>query len=250
MKPLIGLTPTPELLNMPHGTFRRHTLSDHYSRAIAAAGGIPVMLPSNFDDADAMLDRLDGVVITGGGDINPAEYEQDQHPKTDEIDSERDAFEQMVLKSAIARDMPILGICRGLQMFNVGLGGTLYQDVEDLKPDPAEHRQQSLGVHAEERFHSVTIAPGEHPLKEIADNGTMEVNSFHHQGIDKLASDLQAIATAEDGLVEAVWHPGISWGMAVQWHPELLAHKYDEHAAIFRSLVEASEKHHESEVNS
>lgn len=248
MKPLIGLTPTPELLEMPHGTFRRHTLSDHYSRAISAAGGIPVMLPSNFDDADAMLERLDGVVITGGGDISPAEYAQEQHPKTAEIDPERDAFEQSVLKSAIARDMPVLGICRGLQIFNVGLGGTLYQDVEELKPDAAEHRQQSLGIHAEERFHPVKIADGDHPLRKLGDE--IEVNSFHHQGIDQLADDLEAIATAQDGLVEAVWHPGISWGMAVQWHPELLAHKYDEHAAIFSSLVAASEKHHEAKVNS
>lgn len=239
MKPLIGLTPTPELLQMEHGTFRRHTLSDHYSRAIAAAGGIPVMLPTNYTNVTEMLDRLDGLVITGGGDIDPAVYGQDIYPKTDGIDKERDDFEQAIFLAAIERDIPVLGICRGLQVFNTALGGTLHQDIDDQLPDNVQHRQQSLGVHHEDKFQTVTLLPGEHPLGSALNSSTIDVNSFHHQGIENIAADLLPMAVAEDGLIEAVCHKDVTYGVAVQWHPELLAHNHEEHAAIFRQFVEA-----------
>lgn len=242
MKPLIGLTPTPELLQMEHGVFRRHALSDNYSMAVEAAGGIPVMLPAHYADIDAMLDRLDGVIVTGGGDIDPARYGQDPHDKTDGIDAERDVFEQAIVQAAVAREMPILGICRGIQMFNVALGGTLHQDVSDLVPGAVEHRQQSLGIHHEETFQTAELLEGDHPLRALVGGDTLAINSFHHQSIERLADALVPMAVAEDGVIEAVYHPGITYGMAVQWHPEMLAPNHTEHAAIFRSLVEAAER--------
>ena len=238
LKPLIGLTPTPEIEVMDHGTFRRHTLSDHYSRAIIQAGGIPVMLPSNYPAPKDMLDRLDGVVITGGGDIDPARYGQERNELTAGIDEERDAFEFAIFEAAMEMDLPVLGICRGCQLFNVALGGTLYQDMDTVHPDAVEHRQQKLGIHHEDRFQTVTLTGNDHPLATLHSDSTMEVNSFHHQGLDRIASDLVPMATTADGLVEAVYHPGMRYGVAVQWHPELMAHNFDDQAAIFRQFVE------------
>ena len=249
MKPLIGLTPTPELLQMEHGLFRRHALSDNYSLAVEAAGGIPVMLPAHLQDIDSVLNRLDGVIITGGGDIDPVRYGQDPHTKTDGIDSERDEFELAVVREALNRDIPLLGICRGLQIFNVALGGTLVQDVGDLVPDATEHRQQALNVHHEETFQTAVLSPGEHPLRLMIDGDTLEINSFHHQGIDSLAESLDVMATTEDGLIEAVYHPISTHAMAVQWHPEMLAPHQNEAAAIFRSLVDAATRYAESRTS-
>ena len=243
MKPLIGLTPTPELLQMEHGSFRRHALSDNYSLAVESAGGIPVMLPAHLQDIESVLDHLDGVIITGGGDIDPIRYGQDVHPKTDGIDPERDAFELAVMTSALTRDLPILGICRGLQMFNVALGGTLVQDVGDLLPHATEHRQQSLHIHHEETFQTAVLAAGDHPLRSLVAGETLEVNSFHHQGIDTLADALEVMATTEDGLIEAVYVPEATHAMAVQWHPEMLAPHQHEAAAIFQSLVQAAARY-------
>ncbi len=245
MRPLIGMTPTPELLEMEHGTFRRHTLSDHYSRAVIAAGGTPVMLPSNIADIDSLLDRLDAVVITGGGDIDPAQYGQETYEKTAGIDAERDAFEIALFHATIARDMPLLGICRGLQVVNVASGGTLHQDIGDHFPEAVEHRQQSLKIHHEEPFQQATLTAGENTLREILPHDTVEINSFHHQGIDELAPTLRAIATTADGLIEAVQVPAATFGLAVQWHPELLAHRSAENAAIFAALVEAATTYHQ-----
>lgn len=240
MKPLIGLTPTPELLQMKHGTFRRHALSDNYSLAVEAAGGIPVMLPAHIQDINSLLNALDAVIITGGGDIDPARYGQEAHETTDGIDTERDAFEIAVLHAAIKRDMPILGICRGLQIFNIALGGTLVQDVAVLFPSAAEHRQQNLKVHQQETFQTAKLTPGDHPLRSIVAGGDVHINSFHHQSIDILAESLRVMAKTDDGLIEAVYHPGLTHAMAVQWHPEMLAPHQQEAAAIFRSLTEAA----------
>lgn len=240
MKPLIGLTPTPETKKQDHGTFRLHTLNEAYSKAVLTAGGMPVMLPTVNDDIDSLLDRLDGVIITGGGDIDPAKFGQDKHETTDEIDAERDAFELALVKAAQTRDMPVFGICRGLQILNVSMGGTLVQDVDSLVPDAAQHRQQKESLHHEERPQSAQLAPGDHPLREIVDTDTLEINTFHHQGIDELATGLRALATTDDGVIEAVHAPDMTFGLAVQWHPELLHHRYDEHAAIFRAFVQAA----------
>lgn len=240
VKPLIGLTPTPELINQEHGTFRRHTLSDNYSLSVEAAGGMPVMIPAHIQDVAELLDNLDAVIITGGGDINPAQYGQDAHEKVDEIDAERDAFEMAIVHEAIKRDMPILGICRGLQIMNVALGGTLKQDLADQFPSDVQHRQQDDKIHHEIPTQTVTLVDGDHPLRSMVDGNELEVNTFHHQGIDTLAEPLKPMAIAEDGLIEAVYHSGLTHGMAVQWHPEMLASTRDEAAAIFRSLTEAA----------
>lgn len=240
MKPLIGLTPTPERKVMEHGTFRLHTLNENYSQAVIAAGGIPVMLPSNNPDVELLLDRLDAVIITGGGDIDPREFGQEKHEKTDGIDAERDSFELAIVHSVIARDMPLLGICRGLQILNVALGGSLQQDVADLVENAHQHRQQDEKVGHEELFQSVALEDGDHPLHSLISGLQLSVNSFHHQCIGVVAPALHVMARAEDDVVEAVYNPDMTFGMAVQWHPEMLAPNHAEHAAIFRAFVLAA----------
>lgn len=240
MKPLIGLTPTPELKVQEHGTFRLHTLNEAYSNAVVAAGGMPVILPTVNDDIDSLLNRLDGVIITGGGDIDPTRFGQDNHAATDEIDAERDAFELALVRATQERDMPLLGICRGLQLLNVAMGGSLVQDIDSLLPDAAEHRQQKEKIHHEERPQSAKLADGDHLLRDVISADSVEINTFHHQCIGDLATRLRAIATSDDGIIEAVQAPEMTFGLAVQWHPELLQHRYDEHAAIFRAFVDAS----------
>lgn len=240
MKPLIGFTPTPQVEETDHGTFRRNALTAYYSKAIEAAGGIPVMLPAHYQEVGEMLDRIDGLVLSGGGDIDPARFGQDLHPKSDEIDAERDAFEYAIFHEAVRRDMPVLGICRGLQLINTALGGTLYQDIGDLKADAQEHRQHSVPVHAEQTYHTVTLAPGNHPLREILGTDTLDVNSFHHQGIDRLAEPLTAIAQSDDGLIEAIDYPDMTFCIAVQWHPEMLAGDRSDHASIFSAFIQVT----------
>lgn len=240
MKPLIGLTPTPERQIQEHGTFRLHTLNEHYSQAIIDAGGIPVMLPSNNTEIQSLLARLDAVVVTGGGDIDPQAYGQEQHTKTDEIDHERDAFEMKIVHSAIEIDMPLLGICRGLQILNVALGGTLHQDIADLVDGAQQHRQQDEKIGYAEVFQSITLCEGDNPLREILPEARLDVNTFHHQCIGTLAPGLRVMARTADELIEAVYNPDMTFGMAVQWHPELLALHHAEHAAIFGAFVEAA----------
>lgn len=239
MKPLIGLTPTPETRLQEHGTFRLHTLNEHYSQSVNAAGGIAVMLPSN-NEIESLLDRLDAVIVTGGGDIDPQKYGEEKHAKTDGIDSERDAFELAIVRAAIARDMPLLGICRGLQIMNVALGGTLLQDVADLVENAQQHKQQDEKISYADTFQTVTLTDGNNPLRSIVDGDTLDVNTFHHQCIGALAPSLQVMARTADGLIEAVYNPKMTFGMAVQWHPELLAHNHAKHAAIFGAFVEAA----------
>lgn len=244
MKPLIGLSPTPHLTVQDHGTFRLNTLNENYTKAVQAAGGLAMMLPPHQSDIPALLDRLDGVIITGGGDVDPTRYGQERHAKTEEVDDERDAFEIAVIEEAIRRDMPILGICRGLQILNVALGGTLHQDVDDLVPDSHQHKQHDEKVEHTETYQTATLTPGANFLRDIVKIEAIEINTFHHQCLDRVSDSLQTVATTEDGIVEAVVHPGLTFGLAVQWHPEMLAPSRPEHAAIFQALVEAAHAYH------
>lgn len=225
---------------MEHGTFRLHTLNQDYSQAVISAGGVPVMLPSNNPDIDSLLDRLDAVIITGGGDIDPKEFGQDHHDKTGDIDPERDAFELAIVHAAIRRDMPLLGICRGLQILNVALGGTLQQDIADLVPNAHQHRQQDEKIGQSEASQTAVITDGSHPIPTLAHGKHLQINSFHHQCIGVVAPSLRVMARTEDDVVEAVYNPDMTFGVAVQWHPELLAQQHAEHAAIFRAFVGAA----------
>ncbi len=239
MKPLIGITPSPSTDEMGHGAFYRYCLSRTYVDSIRAAGGIPVVLPTDQIDLDDLLPRLDGLLISGGGDLDPALYgEDDVHSQTYGIDHERDAFELHAIRMAVERDLPTLCICRGIQSMAVAMGGTLIQDVPSEIGGLIEHRQQHIGKMRDDLSHDVTIAEG-NPLHAITGATRLQVNSFHHQAVRDPGRELVVIATADDGVIEAVWHPGMRFGLGVQWHPEMLTGHVPSQAAIFSGFVES-----------
>lgn len=240
MKPLIGITPSPTEDEMGHGSFYRYALSRTYVDAVRAAGGVPVILPTDRQELDDILPRLDGLLIGGGGDLDPVLYgDADVHETTYGIDHDRDQFEIDAFRLAESRDLPTLCICRGIQVMAVAMGGTLTQDITSSDPDALEHRQHQLGFMRDAVSQSVVVAPG-NPLSEAVGSERVEINSFHHQSVDSAGPTLNVIATAEDGVIEALWHPGMTFGIGVQWHPEMLAADRPEQASIFRALVQAA----------
>ena len=243
MKPVIGISPTPNETTMDHGHFRAYKLSDTYTQAIVAAGGIPVILPAHPEMIDDVLDTLDGILFSGGGDIDPSVWNEERHPEAGGFDQERDDFELQAVPKVVARDMPMLGICRGIQSINVALGGTLYQDIPSQLPGSLEHRQHKAGKMRGERSHTVTITGEDNPLFQIHGSAEIETNSFHHQALNAVPADAEVIARTSDGVIEAIWLPKMTFGLAVQWHPEMLAAEYPDQAAIFTAFVNAAAKH-------
>ena len=233
-KPLIGLTtsrmPNPSGLpafgtNLP------------YANSVTNAGGLPVLLPSNLsnDDLEVLLPRLDGILFTGGYDIDPRQYGNQPHPKVEGIDADRDRVELHLVQSMIQVEKPFLGICRGCQVINVALGGSLYEHLPEQFPGSIQHDR-----HDQPRnylAHPVKINP-QSQLVKIHGSEDARVNSLHHQGVHQLASSLHAAATAPDGLIEAFELPGYPFGLAVQWHPEELQ-EYKPMRMLFEAFIQA-----------
>lgn len=243
MKAVIGITPTLSTDTLAHGTFHRYALARTYTDVVIAAGAVPMILPSNENDLDPILDRVDGLLLSGGGDIDPARFNDTTvHPKTYGISDERDAFEIAAFRAAVERDLPTLCICRGIQVMSVAQGGTLHQHIPDDVPDEVGHRQNESGKTRDEMGHGVRLAEGQHLLRSILGKDALEVNSFHHQAVASPGDDLQVVATSSDGVIEALCHPGLRFGLGVQWHPEMLAHFSADHAALFTAFVGASER--------
>ena len=241
MKPIIGITPSSLTEKMPHGTFQRYCLSKPYVRAVVAAGGIPLILPPQDDAVEEILDALDGLILSGGPDVEPARYgDSAVHPATYGIDPERDQFELDLFAGALRRGMPAFGICRGIQVINVALGGTLIQDVASDHPGAADvgHRQHERGLEDFAVGHRVTTTEPE--LLPIFEDVGLGVNSFHHQAIRDLAPGLVPVAYSPDGLIEAVTLADDSDVFGVQWHPELMFEADAAHLRPFQRLVSAA----------
>jgi putative glutamine amidotransferase len=209
-----------------------------YLDAVAAAGGIPVILaPLPARRLEAIIDRLDGVCLSGGPDIEPACYGAPAHPQLGPTEPEVDLFELGLVRAARRRGLPILAICRGMQVLNVARGGTLVQHVPDLG-DEVTHRQATP---ASQSSHPVAIAAASR-LARIAGADRIDVNSFHHQAIDRLGTGLEPVSWSEDGVIEAVEAPADVFTLGVQWHAECLTER-PEQAGLFESLVDAAESH-------
>jgi putative glutamine amidotransferase len=230
MRPLIGVT-TSEMRASKMATTRRHGEPPHpemalgmtYMHTLDAAGAIPVVLPP-IGDADAYLDRLDGVCLSGGPDLDPAAYGAlERHEELGPTEPSLDAFELALLDGALDRGMPILAICRGAQALNVACGGTLYQHVPG-------HRQTEL---ASQPTQEIELSPRSR-LARILGARTVHANSFHHQAIDRVGRGLRVVARAADGTIEGVEGPGFVVG--VQWHAETL----EQHLPLFEALVAAA----------
>lgn len=208
-----------------------------YMQGIAAAGGIGVMLPLTGDreSLEEILDRFDGFLFTGGHDVDPALYGQENTGLCGELCPARDDMERQLLKLALERGKCVFGICRGLQLMNAVLGGTLYQDIPIQFPSATNHRMAAPYGRAE---HAVQVLPGT-PFAAWGIPETIGVNSCHHQGIRKLSARLQPVAVAPDGLVEAVCIPGKPFACAVQWHPEFFPVADPVSGILFRAFVDA-----------
>jgi putative glutamine amidotransferase len=241
MKPIIGITPSAQLDTLAHGTFLRYYTSAPYVRAVETAGGVPVTLPPQRDTIDELMAIIDGLLLSGGPDVDPARYGDDYvHPATYGIDPDRDQFEIDLFDAAVHRGIPVFGICRGIQVMNVALGGTLIQDVSTEHPGSAEigHRQHERGLKDSAVGHQLTAIEST-PLPIFGKND-LGVNSFHHQAIRDIAPELMPVAYSPDGLVEAVVMRGKPEVFGVQWHPELMFERDDAHLRPFARLVEAA----------
>jgi putative glutamine amidotransferase len=210
-------------------------LGMRYLEAIGRAGGLAMVVPPLPGPAiPALLDRVDGICLSGGPDLHPDAYGADPHPELGPTEPRLDAFELALARAADERDMPVLAICRGAQVLNVARGGTLHQHVPDVAGHAVTHRQPEA---AGQRTHGVTIA-SESRLAAIVGREALRVNSFHHQAADVLGERLSLTAWAEDGTVEGFEAVDRSFILGVQWHAECLV-DHDDQAALFAALVEA-----------
>ncbi len=259
LKPLIGLTcyrhkfdlstPGPDLLGAQ--------LSDDYSQGVEAAGGVPLLIPylATKDAVLAVAERIDGLLLTGGNDVDPASYGTEPEVGLGVVYPQRDQLEIRLLREVMRMGKPVFGICRGLQLMNAALGGTLVQDLGRAKQSKIQHSQKAPRHHMS---HTVHIDPDSRIYTLLGQRKKLRTNSYHHQAVQQLAPSLRAVAWDDEGLIEAVewkaagdrrkradtpeWDSsaGQPFIVAVQWHPENLWRTAPEFLGLFRGLVEAA----------
>jgi putative glutamine amidotransferase len=227
-KPLIGLTCRWDEEK------KRDYLPSEYAEAVAAAGGVPVLIPLVPSAAGELAARLDAVVLTGSNsDVDPQRYHQARHPEVKAIHGQRDETDFAVLEQAFREKIPVLGICFGMQSLNVFLGGSLVQDVPGTVPNAVEHNQEAR--------HDVRIAPGTSIATWANGAAAANVNSWHHQAVERPGEGLRVAAVAPDGVIEAVEGQNPDhFVVAVQWHPERIWKDEPLSARLFQELVKAA----------
>jgi len=230
-KPRIGITPCTRL--------------DDYVESVKRAGADPFVL-SNGDDPDAVLDRVDGILLTGGLDVDPVFYGEAAHPATDAA-PERDRFELPLSKGALARDVPVLAICRGVQVLNVAAGGTLVQDIPSTIASDLPH---SIDVSKDTIAHDVRVSRGTRLAEALSPAARLDacsVNSRHHQYVRNVAPQFVVSAVSSDGIIEGIERPASSFCVGVQWHPENFW-RTGEFAGLFEAFVAAARARKEREA--
>lgn len=237
MKPVIGLTSQSEEIK---GT-KLNKLKYTYIDAVEAAGAIPIVLPNltDVEDVESILERVDGLLFTGGEDISPLLFNEEPMRDTRDISYERDRMEMALFKAAYKKGIPVLGICRGLQLINVSLGGTLYQDI----PSQVENSHGHLSTYdIKGGYHSVSIFKDTH-LYDIFNEEKIFVNSQHHQSIKDLAEGLKINSIASDGVVEGIeLENHEKFLLGVQFHPECMAFSDDKFLKIFSYFTKVCSK--------
>jgi putative glutamine amidotransferase len=209
-----------------------------YAEAVVKAGGLPFFVGNLSPDlAESYAETSDGVLFSGGVDVDPVHFGATPHPQLGFVDESRDLFELALYKAAKRKGLPILGICRGIQLMNVAEGGTLHQHLPAL-PEMIQHSQVNLDGSL---FHEIRLDSNSGISKTFG-KITVRTDSYHHQGIDKVGKELRAVAWTQDGLVEAVEGTGKTFVLGVQWHPEMSYAKYPEQVAPFVVFMEAVRK--------
>jgi len=238
MRPLIGIPCFPLLRA---GSLRPHYgLGRAYVQAVERAGGIPLLIPPQAGDAAPreIVTRIDGLLLPGGGDVDPALYGEERSPACGEPEPERDALEIPLTRLALERGVPIFGICRGMQVLNVAVGGTLYQDIAAQRPKSPPHETHDYEGPRDVRSHAISIRPGS-AVERIMGATRHDVNSFHHQAIQRPGEGVEIIAWADDGIAEAMVLPAHPFALAVQFHPEELAPADPASQRLFDAFVRA-----------
>ena len=237
VRPVIGMitAPNPKLL---HG---RHLINTSYVRAVIAAGGTPLLIPSDEDDglAAEYLPLLHGLLVPGGEDVTPALYGEDPLRQVTFMNEEKDRMELALIRGAVERGMPVFGICLGIQLLNVCFGGTLYQDLPAQYPGVLGHAQD-MAIRGQ-LTHRVTLEP-DSLLEKLLGGEPLSVNSYHHQAVRTPAPGFTVTARAADGVIEGVEDPERNL-YAVQWHPEDLVESHPRFRPLFRHLVERAEQY-------
>jgi putative glutamine amidotransferase len=229
-----AIKPTPE----GEPPQREMALGLPYLQALETAGAIPIVTPPLAGElAESLLTRVDGVCLSGGPDLDPGAYGELRHARTGPVESELDAFELAIARAADREGLPILAICRGMQVLNVARGGTLHQHLPDVSAGDVEHRQSAPGTRT---THLVTLRESSR-IARILQRTRTEVNSFHHQGVARLGDGLVITGRAPDGTVEAVEAMDREFTIGVQWHAETLVH-LREQAALFEAFVGATSR--------
>lgn len=233
--PRIGITGTTRLFDGAS----RSAVNSAYVQATLRSGGIPLVLPPviRSEDVPAVVDVLDGLLLSGGEDIAPEYFGEAAHPRLGAVDPDRDRFELAILREAWGRRVPVLAICRGIQVVNVAFGGSLWQDIPSQRPGAIAHSPSTARDH---RSHRIDLTAGSRAARALGAE-RIEVNSFHHQSIKTLASGFAVTGLAPDGEIEAIESVGDApWLLAVQWHPEEFHHHpvAPDHG-LFAAFVEA-----------
>lgn len=232
-KPIIGLTSSCDNTDNNY----RIQLPENYLSTIRHFGGIPVLLPvgASDEELELLIDLCDGLLLTGGNDIEPAMFREEKWSDSVETTPERDETEKKICDLAVARKLPMLGICRGHQMINVYFGGTLYQDIPTQLQTGENHRMEAP---YHRTSHNCLLTEGS-PLRELSGRAVIGVNSHHHQSIKDIAPGFLSMGACEDGIIEAIWNPNEKFMWGVQWHPEKIWDIEDASGKIFEAFIEA-----------
>jgi putative glutamine amidotransferase len=247
-RPVIGIpTQTLHVIDgIPEGLPASWVMNQRYYHAVTSVGAVPWMIPLLQDDPAtlrAIYDHLDGVLLAGGVDMDPSTYGAERTPLCGVIDTARDTVELQLAQWAIEDGKPLFGICRGLQVINVAMGGSLYQDICAEYPEAIKHDYfPTTGFARDHLAHEVTLEAGSR-LQKVFDGPRILVNSMHHQGISRLGAELRPVAVAPDGLIEAIESPNGHYLVAVQWHPEVFE-AHDPHVYhLLRDFIKAAVKY-------
>jgi putative glutamine amidotransferase len=244
-RPVIGIA-TQTLDAIPGKLPQCWVMGQRYVRTLTNVGAVPWLIPLlQGDDAvlRAVYERLDGVFLTGGVDVDPANYGEPPHQLCDRTDPARDWTELLLIRWALADRKPVFGVCRGIQTINVACGGSLYQDITAQRPEAIKHDYFPNADNYTRDYlaHAIRVDKGSH-LAELLGAEQVQVNSMHHQGIKTLAAGLRATAYAPDGLIEGVERPDAGFLLGVQWHPEELAEQHAPQRRLFTAFVDACNK--------